>query len=362
MTKEFKQVVITLTMLLLLACSGSSDNNVEQLVIEKSVLDSSVVFIKDTIVIGDVLPRAKAFYYHNDSMVIILNRKSESGSVLDFYNVKTCKIEKSFSTYGKARDEVLLAGLHVGNGKALLMDYNGCKIFRLNIDSLLNDVLYSCEIIKNDYFQISSLCEFNNKIVAENPLTFCDVSEDIIQDCGPKVVNLEELPALLEKKHKYNTLNVASGGELIASKDENALVYVPFGQSVVDMYDKDLKFYKRIVGPYELRSKYYISEENEVIYSKKTPYAYTQACCNDKFFYLYFVGDYLCFNEDAMDDGHGGFVLKFDWNGNFKKSYYVDRFVYSLTCCSTFVDNDVLYATVNDDRGMPMLIRLMGDE
>ena len=52
------------------------------------------------------------------------------------------------------------------------------------------------------------------------------------------------------------------------------------------------------------------------------------------------------------------YILKFDWEGNFVKSYKSDRWIYALSCSSQYSGKDILYATINNNLGIPTLIKL----
>ena len=69
------------------------------------------------------------------------------------------------------------------------------------------------------------------------------------------------------------------------------------------------------------------------------------------------MGDYWYIDTKSMDN-HKGYIIKFDWNGNYVKSYQVDRYVYALSCNKQYQGGDELYVTVNDDNGIPMLLKL----
>lgn len=348
--------ILLFNLFVIYSCSDKLENVPQEYLRENALTTASSLQV-DTVLSGDTFPTANRFYYYNDSVIIVFNRGQENDFFLKFYNSNRKEVVKAAFMFGNGPKEMLLPAIETGGDDLLIRDVQGEKLCILNVDSFLNSNRYSMSMIKNQYFRISNLCKFNDDIVAVNPFTFVDKQNKIEQDCGSKIVRLGDLEELYNQSHLYNTINVASEGEILVNSKLQKMIFACGGQSFIEIYDRKLNVIKRINGPIGLDVKYYISDDKEVVYKKKIPYTYLASCKNDKYFYLYFMGDYWYIDTKSMDN-HKGYIIKFDWNGNYVKSYQVDRYVYALSCNKKYQGGDELYVTVNDDNGIPMLLKL----
>lgn len=356
---NMKKISFCLFLVLLTICScKKTQDGVPQEHLSEDILSSAKILKTDTVMnVADFFPAAKCFYHYNDSIIMVFNRGSEQDGFLKFFNVNQKKEVLSLFLKGNGPEELLLPAIEMGSDNLLVRDVQVDKLFSVNVDSLLEDSLYTFPMIKNQNFRISNLCLFNERIVAVNPFTFIDEKQHVEQDCGQKIVTIDDLEDLYTQNHKYNTINVASSGELLANNDLKKLVFACSGQSFIELYDDELNVIKRIYGPKDLDVRYHISDEGEVVYKGKIPYTYLASCKNDTYFYLYYMGDFWNMDTTTMDE-HKGYILKFDWDGNFVDSYLIDRYVYALSCDKKFKGSEVLYVSVNDEDGLPALLKL----
>ena len=341
----------------LLSCNNN-DQGYKTTKLDKEILHNSDSLVVDTILNSDNLPRAQKLFYINDSVVLIQNRKFENQYFLEFYNIRNNKIIKQIFKNGNGHDEMLSIAVNLINNKLLARDFIRNNYTIVNIDSLLTDSTYKSSFIFNEYIGISSLFLYKDEILAVNPYTFICKEQNIVQDFGSKVVKLSELNKLCNSDHEYNTLNVAAQGEIVTNDNEKIICYADFAQPYINIYNDKLELIKQYEGPGELPAIYTLTDQNEVIYKKRIPYAYLRSCYNDKFFYLCYMGAYWESDIAKTMDSVPCYILKFDWNGNFVKSYKSNRWIYALSCNPQHLGKDTLYATINNKYGVPTLIKL----
>jgi hypothetical protein len=125
----------------------------------------------------------------------------------------------------------------------------------------------------------------------------------------------------------------------------------------MEIYDNGLTLLKQIFGPDKLPAKYSIIGDeyvsNEIIFHEYIPYAYLEFCTDANYFYTTYMGDNLT-NGKKMED-YPLWIFKFDWDGNLTDSYYVGRYVSSISLSS---DGNSFYATAISKEGNPFLIKL----
>ena len=345
------------TLMSLFSCN-QNDNGYKTTKLDKEILHNSESLVVDTILNSNNLPRAQKLFYVNDSVVLIQNRKFENQYFLEFYNIHNNKIIKELFKNGNGHDEMLSIDIYLENNRLLVRDFIRNNYTIVNIDSLLTDSTYRSSFVFNEYLGISSLSLYKDDILAVNPYTFSCKEQNIEQDYGSKIVKLPTLNKLCNSDHEYNTLNIAAQGEIVANDNEKIICYADFAQPYINIYNDKLELIKKYEGPSELPTTYAITDQKEVIYKKQIPYAYLNSCYNDKFFYLCYMGAYWETDVTKTMDNVPCYILKFDWEGNFVKSYKSDRWIYALSCNSQYSGKDILYATINNNLGIPTLIKL----
>ena len=349
---------LILFMLVTLFSCNNNDKGYKTTKLDKELLQNSDSLVVDTILNSDNLPRAQTFFYINDSVILIQNRKFENQSFLEFYNIHNNKIIKKLFKNGNGHDEMLSIIVNLENNRLLARDFIRNNYTIVNIDSLLTDSAYKSPFVFNGYLGISSLSLYKNEILAVNPYTFSCKEQNIEQDCGSKIVKLPALNKLCNSDHEYNTLNVAAQGEIVANDNEKIICYADFAQPYINIYNDKLELVKRYEGPDELSVEYAITDQKEVLYKKRIPYAYLKSCYNDKYFYLCYMGAYWESDVTVTMDNFPCYIFKFNWDGDFVKSYKSDRWIYALSCNPQYSGKDILYATINNANGIPTLVKL----
>ena len=130
-------------------------------------------------------------------------------------------------------------------------------------------------------------------------------------------------------EYEFDTYNSVLASFFISYPNGRIAVYNSI-EPEIELYDTDLRLIKKIRGP-ELTSniRYNIMSDGEVL-TIGAPTSYYCECYDDNYFYLTFVGRFIEDDETIFDIDRS-YIFKFDWDGNFVDSYYVDHFVSSMS-------------------------------
>ena len=96
----------------------------------------------------------------------------------------------------------------------------------------------------------------------------------------------------------------------------------------------------------------------EIIYASDIPTAYGGFCNDESYVYFIYFGEYWKGGKSKIED-FKSYILKFDWEGNFVKSYVFPKYIFNL---SKGKEENVFYATFQDLDGNINLARLNTDE
>jgi len=338
-------------------CTSTHNNNFFSL--EKSVKTNAKSLPIDTIGFFEELIYARDFWTYQDSILIIRNRKQTDGYFLELYNLKREKIVSKLFRLGNGPEEMLSAKIEINGNMLTANDYVKNQVAFLNIDSILQHPEYKATIVRH-YTQSPTVVQYKeNQLLIENPYYFRDDKLGIDNKAPRFIIADKKIPHVENKKYKYYTRNVSVDGCVITNYQRNRIIYAESHIPKIEIYDTDLNLIKLIEGPDVLPPDYRIVndfDQNEVLFKKGyIPYTYLSYCTDKNFFYLTYMGDYLDVGQNKNMEDYPMWVFKFDWEGCFIDSYYIGRYVSSISISS---DGDHLYATAISEEKNPFLIKL----
>ena len=128
--------------------------------------------------------------------------------------------------------------------------------------------------------------------------------------------------------------------------------------SDLELYDYNLNVIKIFNSLPKLETEYLINgideyNEKEIIFKKNIPYAYLDYTTDNEFVYLVYMGNLLKENTTMKD--YPNWILKFDWECNLIKKYYINAYILSISKSST---NDTFYITIMNEDENPLLLKL----
>ena len=346
-----------------MVCGCSSDKLLNVNYMTDEVLRHSYECVIDTLNVNDSIYVGRSeFYVYKDSFLIISKKEPLDGCFLEVRRLDDKSLLSQYFKKGKGHGELLSANVDLNNNLLFVNDYIGSQYSIINLDSAIQNVKYHCTLKKKEITMSPTVVPYKNTYIMENPYCYCDSNAGIYQGIEQEVPRFIILGDGNEEAHfnqyEYNTRNVAVDGRIIWDVRNNNYVYAHFGKSEVEFYDSMLTLKTMIKGPKEMDTEYSIysiqgNEQKNVIYDGRIPYCYLGYCCDDRDVYLLYIGDYLSSESDV--NKMTTYILKFDWNGNFEKSYHVGMYLSSI---SKGRDIDTFYATAIDTNGQRTLIKI----
>ena len=267
-----------------------------------------------------------------DSVSVVRNGVSRDNMFLEFRTLYGNKHIKSLFHAGNGPDEMLSFNFDYQSDSVVARDFMRNNIAIIPIDSVVFNPDYRVRLKKAD-INTQYLWPFKGGLLAVNP--FCFRNDEIgVNNDGFRFIQTDSSYTYKEEKeYEYRTFNVTCMRFIISYDNDRIAVYNS-SESEVEIYDTELNLLKIIKDPEMPHGiKYYINKYNYVSYYGEVPQAYFWACSNNNHFYLAYNGDFTSGNEKTIYD-LSSWVFKFDWDGNFVDSYYVDHFVSSMSLSS----------------------------
>lgn len=358
-----RRSILLILPLMLSCCTNNISVNTE--ILSEDILNQSQECVIDTLDVNDSLYLgARSFFVYKDSILIVLRNNPQNDSYIEFRNLKSQDLIAKYFNHGNGRGELLSANVDMNDNLLFVNDFVKSQFAFVDIDSVITNPNYSPVISKNVVASTPTVVPFKDGFIVENPYCFSDESLNInqgIEDGIQRFIQIEpdakefELPT---QEYEYYTRAVAVDGRIIRNNKTEQIVYAYFGPSVIEFYDSDLNIQKRIEGPKKMDIKYRTfsvtgMQQPMVVYKEKVPYSYLGYCCDERYVYLMYIGDFYKDDSDLMK--MKTYILKFDWNGTFKKSYRVGMYLCSI---SKGNDEDTFYATGFTKNGEHVLLKL----
>ena len=301
------------------------------------------------------------FFVYKDSILIITKKNPTDGCFIEIRKLGNKEILAQFFPKGNGPSELLSANVDLNKNILFVNDYVKSKFSFINIDSAIANKNYKCILRSNKMTMSPTVVPYYNKYLIENPYCFCDSNINVYQGIEqgvPRFWVIEDGKENADKdNYEFNPRNVAVDGRIACDLENRNFVYAHFGQSIIEFYDSTLTLKKMLKGPkcMDIRYDYYDSKRNtkQIIYKDRVPYSYLGYCCDDKYVYLMYIGDFFVNESDIYK--MTTYILKFDWEGNFQKSYHIGAYLSSI---SKGKEIDTFYATAFNQSGEKILIKI----
>ena len=323
---------ILLTSLLVLSCGRQGaevSDSVPTTTLSSQIKDTAKLLIPEYEF--DFPVSALQIVVWKDSIAVINHMNSRNNIFLDFRTLYSCKIIKSLIHAGNGPEEMLGLIFDCQNDTVLARDYMRDNIAIIPIDSAVLNPDYRVRLKKAE-INTQYLWPFKGGLLAINP--YCFKNDELgIDNNGFRFIQADSSCAYKEEKeYKYRTFNVTCMRFIISHDNDRIAVYNS-SESEIEIYDTELNLLRIIKGPEMPHKIRYYVHNNSITYYGEVPQAYSWACHDNNHFYLAYNGDFTSGNEKTIYD-LSTWIFKFDWDGNFVDSYYVDHFVSSMSLSS----------------------------
>lgn len=322
-----------------------------------SQCEVKVMDVNDSIYSG-----SNDFFVYNDSILIITKKNPTDGYFIEVRRLENKEILAQFFHKGNGHSELLSANVDMNKNILFVNDYVKSKFSFINIDSVITNKDYQC-ILRSKKMTLSpTVVPYYNNYLIENPYCYCDSNINVYQGIEqgvPRFYVIEDGKENDEKDdYEFNPRSVAVDGRIACDLKNKNLVYAHFGRSIVEFYDSTLTLKKMLKGPKNMNVTYGSYDNNgnkqkQIIYKSRVPYSYLGYCCDDNYVYLMYIGDFFVNDSDIQK--MTTYILKFDWDGNFQKSYHIGAYLSSI---SKGKEMDTFYATTINQNGERILIKI----
>ena len=326
------------------SCSEQNTGNVPVMTLDHTVKDTANTLISEDLNFNIPI-YAQKIYICEDSIAVVCNKNSEW--FLELYNLNENRLLKNFLRRGNGPGEMLDVNFFFNNDTITVEDFQKDRIAVIPIHDAVYDDSYKPELSPLSVLSQYKL-PYKGRLLALNPYCFINKEYSINND-GPRFIVSDSNYVYKEtESYKYQTYNVSYSSFFISFANDR-IVYVCNKEPVLELYDTNLNPIKQIFGPeMQSRQKYMIEENGNVCFLNTIPYAYSSFCYNDNFFYVCYNGNFLSYKNDFDTSVLKSWIFKFDWDGNFIDSYYIDHYVKSMSLSN---DGRYIYAFGTDREG-----------
>lgn len=344
--------------IIVLSCSEKKQDNAAVVALEENLLSASNSLKADSIWYPADSIYAKRFYVYADTILIMENQKG-AGNFLNIYNMHNHQLIAKLLPYGEGPGELLFVQMNYDGGSMRVVDYINRKLCNINIERVVKDNGYKPDLLplSQNYIITTSPVSYGDSIIYANPFHYVNHQANIDQQ-PPRLIasTTKSSEPEMPMDFDYMTFNVGQGF-LGANAHLGSIFFASNETSTIEFYTSDLKLMKKVMGPVSLpEAKLSIVGEGgkqEVCYKGMLqPEAYRGFTSSaDNVFFLYTGKEVPLDNQKDFQS----YILCFDWEGNFQKSYSAPARIYALSASAA---SGFFYATIMNEEGNPKLVKL----
>ena len=322
-----KRTILMLIATLSLLCCRQSDKDFKIVVLGEDVKNDAVSLSMEEVELDGLLETARNYFVFNDSVLTVINDGNSGKPFIQFYNINNLSLIYQAIYKGNGPGE-LLSVICKNSGDYLLIDGSMNKRYaRVNVGDYLQDPAHAIKY--HDYsFDVQNLDLWNDSMfIVGNTYCFHSKRMNIHQDV-PRLLILDGKTTI----HYESLLSAISicGGRIALKPDHSRILFASSQQPFIEVYDSDLNLLKTIEGLDDYDFEYDV-RQGFIQRSNTSAITYKQTCYDDTAVYYAYEGSIT-----KLDLSGGGlkieqpdystlktYILKFDWDGNLQKSYYI---------------------------------------
>lgn len=330
-------------------CHNKAKDN--ESVIPKDVKNKAEYLVGEEIALAKEHIYASRYMIYKDSILIVGNRDNSEITYLEMYNMNTDSLISSYFLKGRGPGELLSAQFSLDEDFIIVKDFQKKQVAFIPLELALTDSSFVPHLV--DYkFKTQSirLTKDGNGMLALNPYGYYDPVNKVGNEDASRFVIWDFNNPVTMAQYKYDVFNM-TGISVQTNYDRDRVFFASWTSATVEIYDGNLNLLKRTVGPDRFELKYMV-DETSIDFLGETPVTYYDSCTTKEKVFLIYYGESL--NAGTKMQEWRPYIFVFDWDGNFEKSYKLDRYSYCITASQ---DDKVIYATAYDDNGIPKLYK-----
>lgn len=343
-----------LALTLFLSCSDRSSITpaVESYTLGREILDTAEVLIPETVEF-DFPIAARMVHVWRDSIAVVLNDEKGDRRLVELYNMNSGELMRDLYSTGRGPDDMLLCYASLKGDTLQADDIMQHKIAALPLDSLLRDSSYK-PVFRPYTISSQRRWPFRGGLLGVNPYCFVDKKNGINND-GPRFILSDSNYNYEETRHyDVNTINL-TGADFFISYEQDRIFYWNLYSPEIEIYDTNLNLLRKVHGIKKDSDVKYLVANGYAYTNAKYEYTYSSGCHDERYIYIISFGEAPHENA-SWADFDKNYILKFDWDGNFIDSYYVE---FNISSLSVSTDGRSLYAFGTDSDGENALYRYL---
>lgn len=325
------------------SCSEQSTGNVPVMTLDHTVKDTANTLISEDLNFNIPIS-AQEIYICEDSIAVVCNKNSTW--FLELYNLNENRLIKHLLRHGNGPGEMLDVNFYFNNDTIGIEDFQKDRIAIIPIhDAVYNDS-YNPEL-RTLSLQSQYKLPFKGRLIALNP--YCFINKEYgIDNNGPRFIITDSNYVYEDSSsYEYDTFNV-SYSTFFISHINDRIVFVNTYKPELEIYDLRLNPLREILGPEMPSQKYLIEDDGDVVFLNTIPAAYSSFCHDESYFYVSYNGALLSYKNNFDRSLLKTWIMKFDWDGNFIDSYYIDYYIESMSLSK---DSRYIYVFGTDSTG-----------
>lgn len=324
-----------------------------------SVKRNAIALEATEIVAPDDFINAKEFYVHDDSILVVVNKPSSGGYMIELCNLFTKEKKRELFRHGNGPGEMLNVTAHVRDGQLIVHDFVKHQLASMDMDSIL--LSSDAEPSTPHLFCSNAGSPFvtfldDDRIIMLNPYFF---ESDVLSISNGESRFLlgdssTQFSLLKDHSRKVYSYNVEQGF-IIPDISHDRVLFASSFYPQFALYDGSLNPQRRIDGPDCLRPSFRVSD-GVVTFDKQIPYGYRSYALGTDCIYLVYIGSFL--SEDGNLQDFDSYIFQIGWDGRLVKSFHSEHYLGSLSVSS---DGETFFCRSFDSDGSIILLKLTAD-
>lgn len=293
---------------------------------------------------------ATRYMIYRDTVLIVCNKDNSGDNLLEIYNMNNGELFNSYFLKGRGPGELLSARWFLNGGTLIVDDFQRNQIAFVELDRVLADSNYIPKLDNYDPDVPTINRTVDGRMLMLNPYAYYDDVKKVGNKNQPRFIIADFNKAVPEIQYTYDTYNMA-GGYILTNYEKNRICFASSSQAEMEIYDGDLNLLNKAFGPDKFDVQYHVGEAM-LDYYNGSPVSYSGVCATQDNLFLIYYGNLLKIGTKRRQ--WNPLVLVFDWDGDFVKSYQLDKYAFNP---SISLDGKTLYVTGYDNMNLPKLYK-----
>ncbi len=345
-TNNMRTIIIISLCAILYSC-GSTKNTT--ITIQESAKENAICLDNHQTLIGKYNEECAVYVYKDSTIIQISISEPENGKKhLNIYKIGNSEPIRSLFTHGRFDSDFLTSMPFIYSDTLVIQDIIREQIAVLSIPELISSPEYTPTIVESNICT-NSILPYRGKFLYLSPYWMNNPPDKYKNEIGDKFLLTDDEFNEIGEIKRLETLSVTRGMFAVNHKKDRILFFDNY-MDIIEIYDYNLHLIKKVVGPDNIQPEYEIGDCNNslvanIIKNGYDTYLMGTISSNKDYVFATYKGK----SEDRI------YIFKFDWNGNFIKSYFTQL---GKEVISASVSDNCKYlylSIINQDRSISLI-------